>query len=102
MQEQGDPGQTKMIAVPEKFFAGVNEVTEDNRDVFTYIAFQFTMQWIEQCEDDKWALEFPPSLDSNARCALHEVANYFSLSHHSRGKKGKTGNNRQLIMYPRS
>jgi len=33
---------------------------------------------------------------------LHEVANYFSLSHHSRGKKGKTSNNRQLIMYPKS
>jgi len=39
MQEQGNPGQTKIVAVPEKFFAGVNEVTEDNIDVFTYIAF---------------------------------------------------------------
>ena len=92
----------RVIPIEPKFFAdfkdGLND--EDAIKAFEYTATFLVIQYIEQLtDDDKWAITFPPCIDSKGRGILHDIGNYFALGHHSTGTKKE---NRCLRMYPRS
>lgn len=124
-KEGEDPDKdVKMFKLPAAMFEDFAEIDHRNDEMFEFLAFNVVINYLEQIclkKGEEWeseeerlkatewstALEFPIVIASAGRSMLHEVANYFNLSHHSRGgkasKPGKPASkNRQTIMYPKS
>ena len=107
-------------------FNDFEELNDENEDMFEFMAYNIVIQFLERnclclLEENetnealsnesrfancKWdtALEFPDNLASMGRSKLHEVANYFNLSHHSRGRKDNVNGKkrRRAVLYPKT
>ena len=95
-------------------FEDFEEINDNNEELFEYMAFNVVIEFLQTTcglkeapseahvqEPPRFdtALEFPDNIASLGRSILHEVGNYFGLSHHSAGAKGKK---RRFIMYPKT
>lgn len=111
-QNDGEPNTLK---IPASMFSDFAEIGAENEAMFEYLALTVLLNFLRKCclkhdqgltEHDRqrrvnWetALEFPDVIASQGRVMLHEMADYFSLAHHSVGKKGKS---RRTVVYPKT
>ena len=104
----------KIFKLPASLFEDFGEIDDNNEEMFEHLAFSVVIEFLNKTcglemaeteahkqEPPKFevALEFPDNIASMGRSILHEVGNYFGLSHHSAGKKG---GKRRFIMYPKT
>lgn len=112
VEKQDD--DVKIFKIPAKMFEEFENIDDNNEEMFEYIAFNVVIEFLnttcglKEAESEAHvqepprfdiALEFPGNIASLGRSILHEVGNYFGLSHHSAGKKG---GKRRFIMYPKT
>lgn len=119
-REEKKDNEPKIFRLPPELFQDFEELDHENEEMFEYVAYQVVIEYLERCclcldtnsevqsEEQryvnvKWdtALEFPQNLASMGRSKLHEVANYFGLAHHSRGRKD-SGKKRNAVLYPKT
>ena len=106
--------EVKIFRIPAKMFEEFENIDDNNEELFEYMAFNVVIEFLQTTcglkeavseahvqEPPRFdtAIEFPDNIASLGRSILHEVGNYFGLSHHSAGPKGKK---RRFIMYPKT
>jgi hypothetical protein len=107
-EPEEEDANAKHFKLPTAMFEDFEEIDHNNEEMFEFVAYHVAINYLEQAclkkgldhpEEERlkliaWntALEFPICIASAGRSMLHEVANYFNLSHHSRGgKSGRAG-----------
>ena len=83
--------------MPDYLFTEFAEVTVENEELFSYIAYYVIMQMLEKIYDLKWVVQFPSNIPSSGRSIIHDVASHFGLTSHSKGAK-----KRSALVYPRT
>lgn len=110
---------TKIFKIPDELFEDYKDINEHNEDMFVFIAYNLVIEYLETAclriktddeaaspvnryKDTKWetALEFPEVIPTMGRSLLHEVANFFDLSHHTTGRA--QGKHRRFVVYPKT
>ena len=125
-EEEKSANEPKIFKIPEDMFLEFANIDHMNEDMFEYVASQLVVQYLQvnclripDTESDlplseearfanvKWdvALEFPEVIPTMGRSKLHEIANFFNLSHHTRGnKKGSAAarKHKHFVLYPKT
>ena len=83
------------VSLPSSLFDDFPMITYENEKDFEYQLSTIMVQFFEKFNDR--ALEFPETLDPQARAMIHALCNFIGVHSISVGKKSQ----RRVIIYPR-